>query len=105
MGFYIEVPSATNKAGQLMKLYGADNIGLPPKKLSDIPKNKVLICVVQNGLFDAAGICYSEDELNEFKETRTGRKRTWLTMDVEKVAELKPAIAPYLRGEKDWNER
>lgn len=103
MGFYIEVPSATNKAGQLMKLYGAVNIGLPPKKLADIPKDKVLVCVVSNGLFDAAGICFSESELEEFKETRTGRPRTWLTMDLEKVCELKPQIAPYLKGEKSWD--
>lgn len=103
MGFYLEVQENQNKAGQLIKL-GAVNIGLPPKRLADIPKGKILVCVVQNGLFDAAGICYSEAELEEFKETRTGRRRTWLTMDAQKVAELKPAIAEYVLGQKSWNE-
>lgn len=104
MGYYIEVPNAHNKAGQLINLYGASNIGLPPKKLADVPKGKVLVCVVQNGVFDAAGVCYSEEELEAFKETRTGRPRTWLVMNVDKVCELKPAIAEYLRGERSWNE-
>lgn len=102
MGYYLEVPENNNKAGQLIHLHGAVDTGLPPKRLADIPKGKVLICVVQNGPFDAAGIVYSQRELEDFGETDSGRHRTWLLMDVEKVVELKPHLAKYLRGEKDW---
>lgn len=103
MGFYIEVPEAHNKAGQLIRLHGAEDVGLPPRRLADVPKGKTLVCVVRNGLFDAAGIVYSEAELEAFKETRTGRPRTWLTMDTEALCQLKPAIAEYLRGERSWH--
>ena len=103
MGYYIEVPENLNKASQLIRLHDAQDIGLPPDHFTDIPKGKVLVCVVQNGLFDAAGIIWCERELQDFKETRTNRPRTWLVMDLDKVCQLKPHLAPYLRGEKEWD--
>lgn len=36
-----------------------------------------LVCVVNNGFFEAAGYCYSPDELEAFKYP-DGRSRTWL---------------------------
>lgn len=36
-----------------------------------------LVCVVENGLFDAAGYCYSESEFNQWK-IADGRYKTWL---------------------------
>jgi hypothetical protein len=36
-----------------------------------------LICVVNNGIFEAAGYAYSENEYKAFREP-DGRKRTWL---------------------------
>lgn len=103
VGFYIEVPESTNKASQLIRLHGAENAGLPPRRLADVPKGKTLVCVVRNGLFDAAGIVYSEAELEAFKETRPGRPRTWLLMETEKLCQLKPEIAEHLRGERSWH--
>jgi hypothetical protein len=67
MGYYIEVPKNLNKAQQIQELYGALEIPRP-KNLSYLPADKAIICVVQNGMFDAAAYCYNDGELEAFKE-------------------------------------
>jgi hypothetical protein len=86
MGYYIEVPKNLNKAAQLMDLYGAE---LMPMDMgfSEIPADKALICVVQNGLFDAVGYAFDETEFRAFSEP-DGRTRTWLLMDKKLVHQL-----------------
>lgn len=48
MGYYIEVPKATNKAQQIITLYNAERV-TRPNSFSEIPNDKALICVIQNG--------------------------------------------------------
>ncbi len=79
MGYYIEVPQAKNKAAQLVSIYKATIIPCPIS-FEDIPRDKALICVVNNQMFEAAGYCYSPSELQEFKRL-DGRPRQWLLMD------------------------
>lgn len=95
MGFYIEVPENRNKAEQLKKLYHAQMV-LRPASVAEIPKDKILVCVVQNGPFDAIGIVFDQRELEDFSETRTGRPRTWMLLDRELVLKLKPTVADVL---------
>ena len=38
-----------------------------------------LVCVVENGFFDAAGYCYSDQEYEDWKHP-DGRRRTWLVV-------------------------
>lgn len=90
MGYYIEVPEHHNKARQLIQLHGAEPLEFHPPRLADIPADKVLICVVYNGLFDACGIAFSEEEMQVFANP-DGRPKTWLLMDKAKVLELNPA--------------
>ncbi|MDD5649012.1 MAG: hypothetical protein PHF86_01100 [Candidatus Nanoarchaeia archaeon] len=45
-----------------------------------------LICVVDNGMFQAAGYCYSKEEFEEFNNQRDNRSKTWLVHP--KAAEL-----------------
>jgi hypothetical protein len=82
MGYYIEVPKNKNKAAQLVELYEAQIIP-KPKKFSDVPEDKALICVVENTAFDAAGFCYNEREFKVFERdfSNPQRPRTWLLMD------------------------
>ena len=87
MGYYIELPECLHKADQLVKLHKAEIIPRPAV-FSDIPKDKALICVLQNGLFDAAGLAYDEREFMVFSETYTGRIRDWLFMDKKSAHEL-----------------
>lgn len=85
MGYYIEVPQHQNKDAQLVELHGAvlSQPVLPPE-------GETLICVVRNGLFDAVGVVYDQDELDAFNSPGDIRPRTWLTLPTEKVLELCP---------------
>ena len=84
MGYYIEVPSSKNKVDQLVELYGANLLLGTPKQWQ---KDPAIICVVDNGTFEAAGFCYSPQELEEFKRD-DGRPRTWLLIPFAKACKL-----------------
>ena len=47
-----------------------------------------LICVVDNGPFEAAGYAYSLREFEAFSRADDDRVRTWLTMDKKMVQKL-----------------
>lgn len=86
MGYYINVDSkgnalsASNKHHDLI-IDGATVISPSPK--SFIPN---LVCVVDNGLFQAAGFCYDECEFNDWADPSDTRKKVWLVY--ERAAEL-----------------
>lgn len=89
MGFYIEVPANKGKALLIEEMYGGERIG-QPCEFSHVPKGKALICVVDNGLFEAAAFCYEEKEFEEFAIPSPGdwRPRSWLLLDWDKACEL-----------------
>jgi len=86
MGYYIQVPNNKGKAQQLVKLHGARIITEPQGFWMKDPK-EAFICVVDNGMFEAAGFAYNESEFNEFKRP-DGRPKTWLIIDRELAKQL-----------------
>lgn len=97
MGFYIETDCNTGKAARLIELY-PDKVtragGL--SSFDDIPVGKTAVCVVNNGLFEAAGITYDSTEFDEFNNPRDVRPKTWLLMDTDLAKELCVDYARYL---------
>lgn len=87
MGFYIQVPEDHDKAKQLEVEYGAEIIP-QPASFSQIPKDKALIVVVDNGLFEAAGFAYDEQEFKEFTDPYDPRPQQFVLMDLQKAKEL-----------------
>lgn len=83
MGYYIQAPSNKGKAAWLVANHGAEVIEDP--EWSD---DFAIICVVDNGMFEAVGYCYHPRELEAFKRPDSGfqRPRIWLKMD-KKLAE------------------
>ena len=79
MGYYIQGP-VTGKAAFLVSEYDAKYIE-KPKSYSDIPLDKALICVVNNGFFEAAAYCYSEAKLEELASSGDIRPKQWMVMD------------------------
>jgi len=105
MGYYIEVPGKKQKAEQLVELYGAEILSDEPRALEDVPTGKALICVLDNGSFEAAGFCYSQREFEAFSLPDTirdpnpppgvhdfnpthQRPRKWLLMDWDLTCRL-----------------
>lgn len=86
MGYYIQVPNNKQKTEQLIELYGAEQITKVPI-FEDLCSNKAIICIVDNGLFEAAALCYSKEELEEFKRP-DGRPRKWVLMEKELAYKL-----------------
>ena len=80
MGYYINEPKmeARYKADALFSVYGAEPTSPTPP--SEVPPDKALVCVVENGLFDAAAFVFNDREYIDFIRP-DGRRRTWLLMD------------------------
>ena len=95
MGCYLETPLSHGKAQQLVELYGAELRLLRPKHLKDVPEGKVLVCVLQNPTFDAAGVCYNNQEMLDFDQPSDYRPKTWLYLDMDKACELNPHTKNY----------
>ncbi len=58
--------------------------GATPHKIDKFVPN--LVCVVDNGFFEAAAYCYDINEYLEFSDKRDHRPKTWLVW--EPVAEV-----------------
>jgi len=85
MGFYIEDP-ANGKAKFIETKY--DGMIIPqPTSFDKVPESMALICVVDNGSFEAAGYCFDEREFGAFTHPDP-RHKTWLLMNKKKAEEL-----------------
>lgn len=93
MGYYIQTKANVLKAKQLCAEHNAENIP-QPATLAEVPEDKALICVVQNGPFDAAALIYDSRELADFSDPDDDRPRDWLFMDKE----LAHKLAGYTEG-------
>lgn len=94
MGYYIETSHHLNKADQLLRLPDVrevDAINASP----DRSGQTVSVCVVQNGPFDAAAICFNFDEFREFK-VPDGRPKRWLVLPRATVVAACPSVEPHL---------
>jgi len=86
MGFYIQVPHHKHKAEQIVAIHGGRICPRPPN-FEDISPDEAIICVMDNGPFEAAGFCYNQAELTAFS-VPDGRPRAWVVMNRAKVCEL-----------------
>jgi hypothetical protein len=90
MGKYVNIDlnrnllQARGKATALVQS-GAERIE-EPSSLEQHP-GKAVLCVVENGPFDAVAWAFHEGELNEFKRD-DGRFKTWLTVSDSVVESL-----------------
>lgn len=85
MGYYINPPEcgARGKALALLQYHGAKQV-LKPTFKPDVG----LVCVVNNGPFEAAGFIYSQNELDAFNYPYDLRPKIWLEMDLTKAQQL-----------------
>jgi len=87
MGFYIETNSNYNKAETISLNYQGEIIS-KPQTFNEIPSDKGLICVVNNGMFEAAGYCFDEREFNVFTNPEDIRPKKYVLIDKDLAEKL-----------------
>ena len=88
MGYYIQTPGVSKgKAQVICDKHGAYIVACPAR-FDDVPRGTALICVVNNGPFEAAGFCCDPIEFKEFTQASDTRSKIWLYMDWDKAAKL-----------------
>lgn len=99
MGYYVEVPGNKGKAEILVKDHGAVVISRPEAfQLATSPKYpqpRVVVVVMDNGMFEAAGIAYDVEELKAFTDLVDSRPKVILSMNQDeawKLAGLEPGF-------------
>jgi hypothetical protein len=86
---YLETGSALRKADSLIVNAGAIRIN-QPVSFEDVPADKALVVVVENGIFDAAAWAYDDMEFRVFTNVIDPRPKHWLLVDAK--------IAMFLSG-------
>lgn len=98
MGFYID-PKDQTKEDFLRKhgivcrnIIPTNNAALISNNAGELPEAYVIVCLMDNGDFTAAGIAYNQDELAAFKNPDGRPKQFW-------IVELRH-LRPYLHGQE-----
>ena len=86
MGKYIQGPTH-GKADMLIEKYGAKEIGLTDVQAA-LNAGDGVVCVVDNGPFEAAAYIYSQSEFVAFSQPTDFRLKTWLRMGKVVIEEL-----------------
>lgn len=95
MGQYLQTDSAFGKVNYLKKHCGATDAfnhkDQRPPRFDEIPAGLVLVCVVTNPVFEAAGVIFDQREYDEFTYPDP-RPKHWLYMDRDKAIEMCPTL-------------
>lgn len=81
MGYYI---NKTSKGDELPSNGKVLALLADGAKLTSPIWQENLICVVENGYFDAAGYAFSEKEFEHFNSSTDQRPKTWMTHPMAK---------------------
>jgi hypothetical protein len=89
MGQYINPPGETKEAFLLKN-------GTPAEASWPIDNSFGLVCLLNNGSFNAAGICFDRKELEEFNDSRDDRPKRWFLVK-------RDLLRPYCPDER-WKD-
>lgn len=92
MGWYIETNTAKNKAGWIVNNMHGKVQTNPHYTDGDY----FTVCVVDNGPFEAAGVCFSELEFQAFSDIDDLRPKVYLTVPREEVYKKVPYLKDYM---------
>jgi hypothetical protein len=87
MGFYINPPDMPKE--DWLKQNG--KLVYEPTTNEHPSEDTRYVCLVNNGQFTAAGICYSEDEIEAFTHTTDRRPKRWYEVSKAKLTKVCPA--------------
>ena len=96
MGAYVNPPGEAKEAWLLR-----EGKLLPVAKIPDwdlVPSDLLIVCLVTNPDFTAAGICFDEKELIRFSDPRDERSKIWFLVDTEKLLNVSSELEGHLIG-------
>ena len=100
MGAYINPRNGMTKE-QWLKENGFPTWELRPQiKWEDVPKGYLPVCLINNGLFTAAGIAFNERELAVFNDPSDTRPRIWFFCDVDDLYPVSNLDSYLRKGEE-----
>lgn len=89
MGYYIETGTRHGKAEQIMDSLDAVEISqAEARTFLEEGVDYAVICVVDNGPFEAAAYCHSLKEYEQFTLPHDDRPKIWLLADKQRVETL-----------------
>lgn len=99
MGYYINPPDLRHhgKGEWLIENYDAVEINTE-KALRVVESQDTstgVICIVDNGAFEAAAFCFNRDEFDAFTQPNDNRPKRWLSMDLSLAEELSGYASGY----------
>jgi len=87
MGYYIETGQVKNKAADICRDHDAAVVSAAAAAVA-LHQGLGVVCVINNGMFEAAAFIYNDAEFDAFNDDMDPRPRTWLTMDRDKAEQL-----------------
>jgi hypothetical protein len=81
MGYYIETPGQLKGKASRIAFEHDGQLVKEPAKFSDVPEDKALIVVVDNGPFEAAALAYDEREFLDFTDPDDDRPKRYVLLD------------------------
>lgn len=86
MGYYIQTGGA-KKTQAIIDQHDAVRVTKDEARAA-LLEGKGVVCVIEGGMFDAAGFMFDEQEFDEFADPQDTRRKVWLVMDRELAEEL-----------------
>jgi hypothetical protein len=100
MGYYLEPQDNLPRKPSKKAFLENDGIKLKGPEWPLDP-DRALVCLIFNGAWWAAGVCYSKAEMEAFNRPDDARQKTWFWLTKEKCYEaMSPSDANSLR--KAW---
>lgn len=95
MGAYVN-PGPENKEVWLQREGKLLPIGEIPQ-WDLVPASMLIVCLVTNPTFTAAGICFDEEELIRFSDPRDERSKIWYLVKTWKLLSVSSELKSYLQ--------
>jgi hypothetical protein len=90
MGYYINQTTKRNldTLGKADALIADENAIELPFAPDEFPTDRGIVCVVNNGPFEAASFAYNKEEMDAFNDLSDPRPKRWLVMDLNTAKKL-----------------
>ena len=92
MGYYVNPRDGRSKEQWLAENTATNMSRRAPSSINAGPEGTLPVCLVDNMMFTAAAICYSQRELEDFARD-DGREKAWCFVPIAKLIEVEPSVA------------